>query len=553
MADNGTLEDIYKKLCSYENLEAAYNKAKNGKTQKQYVREFEEKLKENLTRLRTELLMQSYHPQPLKTFILRDPKTRKISKSAFRDRVVHHAICNLIEPAFDKRFIHDSYANRIGKGTLNAIKRFDEFKRKVSKNNTLKCYVLKADIKDYFGTVNRATLLDLLRKRIKDDRVMWLIERIITNYRSKDKNKGMPLGNLTSQFFANVYLNELDQYLKHKLRARYYIRYVDDFVILHPSRRTLEQYKSVIDKFLREKLDLKLHPDKSQILKLEKGIGFLGFRIFYHHKLLARKNMRRFEKKMEGIKHEYSEGKIDREKVIERLEGWLAYASHANTHKYRKRLTSKFNCSFPARQEMTISSVKKHENFSHKIEASKIEFSQQKTSYLLKNGKTIRQIAELRGIREGTVWAHIARLIENHQVALKSVIPTQKITAILASIKSPDDKLKDIKDRLTDDSISYDEIDCVIASIIGKHKKKSINYLLTWYRKTNCARKCYHNKNQRQECRMKFQQLAVNSIEIRFTRNEFLEFFNNHVTICALPESEKKRIMSWKEFKQQLL
>src|SRR3989344_339753 len=221
MADNGALEDIYERLCSYENLEAAFNKAKKGKTQKQYVIEFEEKLKENLTRLRTELLMQSYHPQPLKTFILRDPKTRKISKSAFRDRVVHHAICNLIEPAFDKRFIHDSYANRIGKGTLNAIKRFDEFKRKVSKNNTLKCYVLKADIKDYFGTVNRAILLDLLRKRIKDNGVMWLIERIITNYKGKDKNKGMPLGNLTSQFFANVYLNELDQYLKHKLRARY--------------------------------------------------------------------------------------------------------------------------------------------------------------------------------------------------------------------------------------------------------------------------------------------------------------------------------------------
>ncbi|MEK6817013.1 MAG: hypothetical protein AABY09_05340, partial [Nanoarchaeota archaeon] len=145
MNDKEVIENAYEELCSYENLEDAFSKAKRGKTKKPYVIEFEEQLKENLLQLRADLLMQTYQPQPLKTFILRDPKTRKISKSAFRDRVVHHAICNIIEPFFDKRFIHDSFANRLGKGTLNAIKRFDDFKRKVSKNNTVRCYVLKAD------------------------------------------------------------------------------------------------------------------------------------------------------------------------------------------------------------------------------------------------------------------------------------------------------------------------------------------------------------------------------------------------------------------------
>lgn len=131
----GILVEIYDEVCSYENLELAFQRARRGKTLKQYVIDFEKDLKENLLQLRSELLLHTYEPRPLKTFILRDPKTRKISKSAFRDRVIHHAICNVIEPVFDKRFIHDSFANRIGKGTLNAIKRFDVFKRKVSKNN----------------------------------------------------------------------------------------------------------------------------------------------------------------------------------------------------------------------------------------------------------------------------------------------------------------------------------------------------------------------------------------------------------------------------------
>ncbi|MBU2589552.1 MAG: helix-turn-helix domain-containing protein [Nanoarchaeota archaeon] len=543
--------DDYNELCSYENLETAFNRARKGKTLKEYVINFEKKLKKNLLQLRTELVMHTYQPKPLEIFILRDPKTRKISKSEFRDRVVHHAICNIIESVFDKRFIYDSFANRIGKGTLNAIKRFDTFKRKVSKNNTIKCYVLKADIKSYFDTVNQGILIKILSKQIHDDRIMWLIKIILDNHQGKEKNKGMPLGNLTSQFFANVYLNELDQFVKHKLKVKYYIRYVDDFVILHQSKVKLEEYKEKINQFLKEQLNIKLHPEKSQIIKLEKGIGFLGFRIFYHHKLIVKKNMRKFEKKMQRMKKLYQINKINREKIIEKYEGWIAYASNANTYKYRKRMTSKFNITFPAKPNIKITSVKRHENFNHKVDLSKIGFTQQKTLQLVKKGFTAKNIAEMREIKESTIWDHVANLVQHHQLHLKSAMPSNKIRKILNCIKSPEDKLKEIKIRLNDESISYNYIKIVLANVKGKHKKKSISYYAYWYQRTNCFRKCYSNKNQRKECRLKFQQLIAKKINMEFSKHEFLNFFHNHVNICILPDKDKKRFVSWKEFKKK--
>ena len=208
----------YEELCTYDNLYQAYIGARKHKTLKPYVIEFEKELVKNLQQLQQELITQTYKPRPLETFILRDPKTRKISKSHFRDRVIHHAICNIIEQTFDKTFIYDSYANRIGKGTLKAKERFNEFKRKISKNNHKECYFLKADITHYFDTVNHQILLGLISKRIFDGKILWLIETILNNHNSKIIGTGMPLGNLTSQFFANIYLDELDQYAKHQLK-----------------------------------------------------------------------------------------------------------------------------------------------------------------------------------------------------------------------------------------------------------------------------------------------------------------------------------------------
>lgn len=172
---------------------------------------------------------------------------------------------------------------------------------------------------------------------------MWLIETILKNHKTEIPGKGMPLGNLTSQFFANFYLNELDYFVKHELKAEYYIRYVDDFVILHKDRRVLEKWKYEIDIFLRENLRIKLHPEKTGIMPLRRGITFLGFRIFAKYRLLKRSNSKRIWKRLDKFKKRYDKGEMGRTEVVRSLEGWLAYAGFANSYKFRKRVVARFN------------------------------------------------------------------------------------------------------------------------------------------------------------------------------------------------------------------
>jgi len=341
-----TYNKLYEKIISFDNLLLAWKKARKGKTKKDYVIEFEKNLEWNLLDLEDELKREIYKPKPLINFILRDPKTRKISKSDFRDRIVHHAIFNILEPIFDRTFIYDSCANRKGKGVLFAIKRFDIFKRKVTKNFTSPAFCLKADIKHYFEEVNHEILIGILSRKINDRKVLELIneinanfgtqrerERELTFWFSGDK-KGMPLGNLTSQFFANIYLNKLDYFVKHILKAKYYLRYVDDFVILHESKEQLEEWKTEIVEFLREKLKLELHPQKSRIVLLSKGIDFVGFRNFHHHKLLRKRNIRNIRRKNDF----YRDRIISFSSIKDSYRGWQAYAKWGNTYKLREQI-----------------------------------------------------------------------------------------------------------------------------------------------------------------------------------------------------------------------
>lgn len=328
----------------------AFKKARKGKSKRWYVKEFEDSLENNLLQLKYELETLAYHPRPLKRFIIRDPKTRVIHASQFRDRVVHHALCNIIEPIFDRTFIYDSYANRKKKGTHAALRRFDCFKRKVSRNgrlvrnakddNMVVGYALKGDIKHYFDTVDHEVLLNIIKKKIRDDKVIWLIQKILDNHNFKILGKGMPIGNLTSQFFANVYLNELDYFVKHKLKAKCYLRYVDDFVILHRNKKLIEDYKKQINEFLKS-IKLELHSEKSRVIPLHYGVSLLGFRVFYHYKLPRKSNIRKFEIKLTELIKNYNSNEITKEKLVESIEGWCAYAMHGNTYKYRKRLIDK--------------------------------------------------------------------------------------------------------------------------------------------------------------------------------------------------------------------
>ncbi len=466
--------NIYNSIHNYENLLNAWQNAKKGKTKRRYIKRFQRNLKDNLLKLQKELANQTYQPCDLKTFILRDPKTRKISKSAFRDRVVHHSLCLLIVPIFEKEFIYDSHANQIGKGTLKAIERFDEFKRIVSKNNTRECYLLKADIKHYFEEIDHEILIEIIRRKIKDEKVIWLIEKILS---ANNKEKGMPLGNLTSQFFANLYLNDLDQYVKHGLKAKYYIRYVDDFVILHESKEQLAKWKEEINVFLREKLKIELHPSKSNVLKLSSGINFLGFRIFYHYKLIRKSNLKNFERKFNNLRILFDEEVIGREKALESLEGWLAYCSHANTYKYRKHLIRDFNRYFSRGKKKFIYNKSKYVNYIRKVNESKLEFSVQRTLFHFRKGLSIKEIALKYEIREATVWGHLANLIEHKQIFVWQVLSREKIEKILKNIYSHKEWLRKIKKRINDDSITYDEIACVIASIKSKRRfKKPKNF-----------------------------------------------------------------------------
>ena len=339
---------LYPKVFCIRNLVLAWRKARKYKTKKDYVIEFEANLRENLLKLHEELKNETYFPSPLRTFVLRDPKTRVISKSAFRDRIVHHAIINVLEPIFEKIFIYDSCANRKGKGNLFALNRFDIFKRKVSENgrlaserfdaNNVRGYCLKADIKHYFQEVNHEVLLNIIRRKIDDENAINLIRKILVNGQNK-KGIGMPLGNLTSQFFANVYLNEFDYFIKHELKVRYYLRYVDDFVILHNSKAQLEEWKQKINEFLNNELKIELHPEKSKVIPLSKGIEFVGFRNFYYHRLLRKRNIKKIMLKIE----DYNSGRVSYTKLAESFQGWNAYAKWADSFKLRKEIIKMIN------------------------------------------------------------------------------------------------------------------------------------------------------------------------------------------------------------------
>lgn len=317
-------KNLYIRLCSKENIYLAYKNARKHKTLKSYVIEYEKNLKANLNQLREELISETYKPKPLETFIVRDPKTRKISKSDFRDRIIHHAICNIIEPIFEREFIYDSYANRIGKGTLKAIERFEKFKRQVTKNCTQKAYILKADIKQYFENVDHSILIKILERKIKDKQFINIIKIILDNHNSKNKGKGMPLGNLTSQFFANLYLNDLDQFIKKELKVKYYVRYVDDFIIMDGDYDKLQKHKQIIDDFLRRNLMIGLHKDKSKIRKIGSGVQFLGLRIYLYYRLLAKMNIRKFRLKLSILRYQFEGKLIGYDRVYDVIEGWIA-------------------------------------------------------------------------------------------------------------------------------------------------------------------------------------------------------------------------------------
>lgn len=328
--------NLYSKLCSFENLYSAYLKARKSKRYKEYVLDFSWNVEKELIRLQGELVNKTYKHGEYYEFTLYDAKKREIKAAPFRDRIVHHAVCNIIEPIFDKGFIYDSYACRREKGTHKAIKRLDRFiqstEEKWGKENV---YCLKCDISKYFDSIEHNILFDLIKKRIKDSNTLWLIREIINSsfvYDFKPRKAGIPIGNLTSQLFANLYLNELDIFVKHILREKYYLRYMDDFLILGSDKKILYKEEILLRGFLKENLKLELHPGKVSLCPISKGTYFLGYKIFREYKLLRKSTVVRFLRNMRQ-----KEG----EEIIDSIRSWFSFASYANSYSLKEVLVRK--------------------------------------------------------------------------------------------------------------------------------------------------------------------------------------------------------------------
>lgn len=324
------------KLFCIVNLKRAWSKFIKGKKKRKDVAEFAKNLNANLFNIQSFLSDKQYKHGPYRSFYVYDPKKRHIHKAEVRDRIIHQAIVNILEPIFEPRFIFDSYASRKGRGTHGAVKRLQYFAGKASKNYTKNCFVLKCDIKKYFDSIQHDILLSIIDKTIKDSNILWLAESIIKSFETAP-GSGLPLGNVSSQLFANIYLNELDQFIKRELRIKYYIRYNDDFVILDSEKEILECYIPVIRNFLRVRLGLMLHPQKVSIRKYAQGVEFLGYVGLLHYILPKTKTKRRILRKIKKQIDELGEGDISEETFEQSVQSYFGFLSHAKT----KRLVEK--------------------------------------------------------------------------------------------------------------------------------------------------------------------------------------------------------------------
>ena len=345
-----TYKNLYTKIINFENLVLAAKKASLGKGYKYPVMQFNFNLEDNLIQLNKELKNKNYKPGSYRSFYIYEPKKRLISAAPFRDRVVHHAICNIIEPIFDKIFIFDSYANRKGKGTHAGIRRVQHY---IRKNR----YLLQCDIKKYFPSIDHEILKEEIRHKISDPDTLFLINTIIDASNEQEfvydlfpeddlftplyRKKGIPLGNLTSQFFANVYLNRFDHYIKEKLKVKCYARYVDDFILASDDKKFLKEVKRCISEFLI-RLRLSLHPKKCHIIKSVNGVTFLGQRIFPGFRLLKKENVKRFCKRIKRLETDLERHAITQNRFKASIAGWKGHAEQANTYRLRKSLEKKY-------------------------------------------------------------------------------------------------------------------------------------------------------------------------------------------------------------------
>jgi RNA-directed DNA polymerase len=346
-----TYKNLFPQIVAFDNLYAAFLQARRGKRRQPAVAAFEFNLEENLHTLHTQLQRGGYRPGRYTHFTLYESKPRRISAAPFADRVVHHALTQIIDPIWERRFIHDSFACRRGKGTHAALDRVTHFARRNP-------YVLQCDVMQFFPSIDHAILAQLLARRIADRPALALCQTIIDSGRgihneayqmqwfpgddlfALARPRGLPIGNQTSQFWANVYLHELDQFVKQSLRCPAYVRYVDDLLLFAPDKPTLHQWRGEISRFLQA-LRLVIHPDKSRVYPVTAGIPFLGFVVYPDHRRLRRSAGLHFARRYRRKVRAYAAGRLPLDRLRSSVFGWLGHARHGATYGLRRAILSR--------------------------------------------------------------------------------------------------------------------------------------------------------------------------------------------------------------------
>ena len=335
-----TYRNLYPQVCDWDNLYLAYRKARKGKRGRLPAATFEYNQEANLVQLHQELITKTYTPGDYHSFYIHEPKRRLISAAPFRDRVVHHALCNVIEPIFEQGFIYDSYANRVGKGTHRALDRAQQFARHFR-------YVLQCDVRQFFPSIDHAILRGILARKIADYHVLWLIDCILESglgvlsqeYEMQwfpgddllavNRPRGLPIGNLTSQFWANCYLNPLDHFVKRELHCVGYVRYVDDLLLFANDKQTLWAWRqAIIDQL--SSLRLTIHPGAHPRPATE-GIPFLGFVVFPTHRRLKRRKVIHYRRRLKGLLRAYRNETLPADRLAASILGWINHARYGDT------------------------------------------------------------------------------------------------------------------------------------------------------------------------------------------------------------------------------
>ncbi|MFN0107752.1 MAG: reverse transcriptase domain-containing protein [Blastocatellia bacterium] len=342
--------NLWPQVIDFNNLLDATKKAQRGKRYRENVLYFNSRLADELLRLQDELEAKTYQPGEYKTFRIVEPKKRLISAAPYRDRVVHHALCNVIGPIFERMFIRDTYANRVGYGTHRALRRLTGFARSSR-------YALQCDIRKYFPSIDHEILKTILRRKIKCANTLWLLETIIDASNEQEeravffpgdelwtpheRRRGLPIGNLTSQFFANIYLDGLDRFVKERLLASKYVRYVDDFALFGDDRDQLAEWRPQIEEYLAS-LRLQIHPVKSQLFETRLGVSFVGYRVLPEKIRVRSENLRRARKRLKGLQAAYCRGEKSLNEITQSLRSWIAHLEHGDTWRLRERVFSAF-------------------------------------------------------------------------------------------------------------------------------------------------------------------------------------------------------------------